>query len=207
MMHKTKIIISSQNQNKVREMESILDEHNVEIKCLSEFTQKSPDENGKSFAENSLIKARWAYQFSKGKYSCLADDSGLCIKNLNDAPGVYSARWASNTGYEKVFMKIKNKFEDTGAKINNQPAEFVCVISFIDLKKREYLYTGKLIGELTFPPRGNLGFGYDPIFIPLGEKQTLAEMNKNKKNKVSHRKLALQKFIDDKLTIKNRENF
>ncbi len=125
----------------------------------------------------------------------MADDSGLCIKNLKNAPGIKSARWAKNNNYRYAFKKIKEKLERMKKDLYKQEARFICVIALIDLNNNEYLYKGELEGELVFPPRGNLGFGYDPIFIPRGYNKTLAEIPSNIKNKISHRRLALEKLL------------
>ena len=192
-----KIIFASQNKSKVLELSAILKPYHIKLKSISDFTSTSPKENGKTFEENALLKARWAMSYSQDIYSSLADDSGLCIKNLNDSPGIHSARWSINKSYNQIFSEINNKFNNLGLKMNNQPAEFICVIAYINKKKEEYLYKGSLKGTMTFPPKGKGGFGYDPIFKPLNSEHTLAEMSSEYKNNISHRKLALDKFITD----------
>ncbi len=166
---------------------------------MSDFTATSPKENGKTFEENALIKARWAMKYTQNKYATLADDSGLSIKNLNGAPGIHSARWVVNKSYNQVFLEINNKFNNIGVEMNNQPAEFICIIAYINKEKKEHLYKGSLKGMLSFPPKGKSGFGYDPIFKPLNSIHTLAELSVKHKNNISHRKIALNKFITDKV--------
>ena len=189
------IIIASQNNNKILELEAKLKSYKIKVKKLSDYTSESPDENGKSFQENALLKARWAQSFINKSYSFLADDSGLCIKNLNDAPGIHSARWVRNNNYNEVFNKIKQRFLDLRMRVIDQPAEFICVLAYINKEKKEYFYKGKLKGKIVFPPRGRNGFGYDPIFIPTGFDKTLAEMTSKDKNQISHREIAFRKFI------------
>ena len=193
------IIIASQNNNKILELESKLKKYKISIKKLSDYTSKSPEENGQSFHENALLKARWAKSFVGETCSILADDSGLCIKNLNGAPGIHSARWVIKNNYNQVFNKIKQIFLNLGMKINDQPAEFICVLAYINTEKKESYYEGRLKGKLTFPPKGKYGFGYDPIFIPFGFDKTLAEITVEEKNRISHREIALKHFIFEQL--------
>lgn len=126
----------------------------------------------------------------------ISDDSGLCIDNLNYQPGIYSSRWAK-TSYSQAFLKIKEKLKEKKLDINGQPAKFVCVIAMIKKNKKETLYKGTLKGSLVYPPKGKLGFGYDPIFIPKNYNKTLAEMHEELKNSLSHRNKAIKKLIND----------
>ena len=162
---------------------------------LKKITKIEPIENGSSFEENALIKARFASKLISYSYATLADDSGICVDNLNDQPGVFSARWAYKNDYQSAFKKIKKNLEKKGLDINNQCAKFVCVLALIDQKKNEYIFKGFLKGKLTLPPKGKNGFGYDPIFIPTNQKKTLAQINATLKNSFSHRKKALDKLL------------
>tara|TARA_B100000029_G_C17220776_1_gene831619 strand:+ start:403 stop:765 length:363 start_codon:yes stop_codon:yes gene_type:complete len=115
---------------------------------------------------------------------------------LSNQPGVNSARWAEKIDYAEVFKIIKNKILNKGQIMEGQHAFFSCYLAFAYSPSRTHLFKGILEGKLTFPPRGNLGFGYDPIFIPNGNKKTLAELNIQEKNKISHRRMAINKLIE-----------
>ncbi len=163
---------------------------------LKNFTEIEPIENGNSFEENALIKARFASKLISYSSTTLADDSGICIDSLNDQPGIFSARWAYKNDYNNAFQKIKNCLRKKGLDINGQCAKFVCVLALIDQKKNEYIFKGSLKGKLTFPPKGKNGFGYDPIFIPINQTKTLAQINKTLKNSFSHRKKAFDELLN-----------
>ena len=129
----------------------------------------------------------------------MADDSGLCIQNLNNQPGICSARWAEDNNYEKAYNKIKKSLKKKKITLDNQSAKFFCVLAFIDIDKTEYLYKGTLEGRIVFPPRGSFGFGYDPIFIPNGYNKTLSELMPSIKNSISHRGKAIKSLLSNKL--------
>ena len=126
----------------------------------------------------------------------MSDDSGLSIKILSNQPGVFSARWAVNNNYSDVFKLIRNKIKEMGEDMEKQPAFFNCTLAFMQSPIKVYIFEGILEGRLTYPPKGNSGFGYDPIFIPNGIKKTLAELKTSEKNRISHRKVAIQKLIE-----------
>ena len=174
---------------------------------LKSFTKNEPIENGISFKDNALIKARFASELTSHYYPTVADDSGICIDNLNGAPGIFSARWAYKNNYNFAFEKIKNHLNEKGLSLNGQHAKFVCVLALIDKKKNEFVFKGTLKGRIVFPPRGRNGFGYDPIFVPLNYNKTLAQFSVSFKNSISHRKKALVKLLKhnlfNELTIKN----
>ena len=113
---------------------------------------------------------------------------------MSNKPGIYSSRWALKDNYLKAFNLIKNKIEEKGQSIEGQSASFNCCLALVYNPDKKYIFNGVLKGTLTFPPRGTKGFGYDPIFIPHRTKKTLGEISKNEKNKISHRKLAVDKL-------------
>ena len=166
---------------------------------MKKFTKNEPIENGRSFQDNALIKARFASELTSHRYPTIADDSGLCIDNLDGAPGIFSARWAYKKNYNFAFEKIKKCLNEKGLNLNGQHAKFVCVLAMIDKKKNEFFFTGTLKGKIAFPPKGKNGFGYDPIFIPLNFKKTLAQSSSSVKNSISHRKKALVKLLKHSL--------
>lgn len=153
-------------------------------------------EDGKSFKENALTKARFASKLISYSYPTVADDSGLCINSLGGAPGIFSSRWAYNNNYSYAFEKIKSKIKKKGLNVNKHKAKFVCVLALIDDRKNEFFFRGTLKGEITFPPCGENGFGYDPIFVPYNYEKTLAQLSFTLKNKLSHRKKAIEKMLN-----------
>lgn len=199
MRKKIKIILASHNKNKLIEFKNILKKFYIKPLLLNSFTSIVPEENGKTFEENALIKSRFASKIVNYSMPSLADDSGLCIKNLNNKPGIYSARWAEDNNYEKAYNKIKKCLEEKKITLNNQKAQFICVLALTDIDKKEYLYKGTLNGRIIFPPRGGFGFGYDPIFVPNEYNKTLAELTPYIKNSISHRSIAIKKLLTNKL--------
>ena len=200
-------MIATHNQNKLEEFNKIFFSDNIEVLSLESFTKDEPIENGKSFKDNALIKARFASELTSYCYPTIADDSGICIDNLDGAPGIFSARWAYKNNYNFAFDRIKKHLNEKGLNLNEQHAKFVCVLALIDKKKNEFVFKGTLKGKIVFPPRGNNGFGYDSIFVPLNFNKTLAQFSSSFKNSVSHRKKALVKLLKhslfNKLTLKN----
>ena len=198
MSKQINIVLASHNQNKLIEFKNIFQKIQLTPLSLKEFTSIIPEENGSSFKENALIKAKFASKTINYSIPTIADDSGLCVENLDDQPGIYSARWAKDNNYINAFNKIKNGLEKKNIIMNNQRAKFVCVLALIDISKKEYIYEGTLEGSLVFPARGDFGFGYDPIFIPSGYNKTLAELSLTVKNTISHRGKAIKKLISGK---------
>ena len=183
------IIIASHNPGKVKEINILLNDIGIKAYPISLFSDIEPIENGSSFAENALIKARNAKQLSNK--TSLADDSGLCVDALDGAPGIYSARWA---GAEKDFDLAMSLIEEKLQGIDNKKAYFICALAIVNEKNEEYVFEGKINGTLTFPKKGKRGFGYDPIFIPENHIITFGEMAPNKKDLISHRGVAFKKL-------------
>lgn len=190
----TKILIGTNNIGKLREIKALLP-RSLKIYSTKDFKLKSPIENGKSFLENSLIKAKF---FSiKSKLICLADDSGLEIDILNGAPGIYSSRWAGknsnfNFAIKKVFKKLNKK--DKKWKSKKISANFICALTIYHPNKKIVQSLGKVKGFISYKKKGRKGFGYDPIFIPRGYKKTFAQMKPQKKYSMDHRYLAFKKI-------------
>ncbi len=181
------------------EFQNIFQKSKIKPISLEKLTNIEPRENGTTFKQNALIKARFASKLISFAYPTISDDSGICIENLENKPGVYSSRWASKNNYSLAFKKIVKNLKSKGINVNGQYAKFVCIIALIDQNKEEFVYEGVLKGSLIFPPRGSLGFGYDPIFIPEKSNKTLAEMGSDFKNLISHRKKAINKLLENKL--------
>ena len=196
-MKKEKIInlfIGSNNQGKIKEIRDLLPKK-IEILTPKNFKLKSPKENGKTFKENSLIKAK--YFSKKTRMICLADDSGLEIDSLNQLPGIYSARWGGrknnfNLAIKKVYHELK-KNDLNWYKIK-QPARFVCALTIYWPDNKFVSVTGKIEGTISKFKKGNNGFGYDPIFIPINQKITFGQMSPKKKYKIDHRMDAFKKI-------------
>ena len=160
-----------------------------------ELNLKSPRENGKSFIENSLIKAKYYYKKS-GKI-CIADDSGLEIDYLDKFPGIFSARWGGknsnfNIAIKKVFKELNKK--DNKWREKKIIARFVCAFTIYGLKKKPINSLGIVKGLISNKKKGKNGFGYDPIFIPRGSTLTFGQMKPSKKYKIDHRFMAFKKI-------------
>ena len=190
----TKILVGTNNTGKLREIRDLLPK-NLEIYSTSDFKIKSPIENGKTFEENSLIKARY---FSKeSKIICLSDDSGLEIDVLEGAPGIYSARWGGKKGnfikaMNRVFKELDKKNKNW--KTKKIKARFVCALTIYGPNQKTIKSIGKIEGHISPSIKGKNGFGYDPIFIPKGKKITFSEMKTSQKYKIDHRFKAFKKI-------------
>ena len=190
----TKILVGTNNIGKLREIRDLLPK-NLEIYSTSDFKIKSPIENGKTFEENSLIKARY---FSKeSKMICLSDDSGLEIDVLEGAPGIYSARWGGKKGdfvkaMNRVFKELDKKNKNW--KTKKIKARFICALTIYGPNQKIINSVGKIEGYISPSMKGKNGFGYDPIFIPKGKKITFGEMKAFQKYKIDHRFKAFKKI-------------
>ena len=189
-----KLLIGTNNSGKLREIKDLLPK-NLKTYSPNDFKIKSPAENGKTFLENSEIKAKF---FSKkSKMICLSDDSGLEIDILNGAPGICSARWGGknadfNKAMKKVFKELSIK--DKNWKNKKIKARFICALTIYWPNKKVIHSLGKIEGYIAPLLKGKNGFGYDPIFIPLGKKKTFGEMIPKEKYKIDHRFKAFKKI-------------
>ena len=188
------IIIGSNNTGKIKEIRDLLPK-TYKILTPYELNIKSPRENGKSFLENSLIKAKY-YSKKSGK-TCIADDSGLEIDYLNKSPGIFSARWGGKNGnfniaIKKVFKELSKK--DQKWREKKIFARFVCALTIYGLKKKPIHSLGIIKGMISNIKKGKNGFGYDPIFIPKGRKLTFGQMKPIMKYKIDHRFIAFKKI-------------
>ena len=190
-----KILVGTNNKGKYREICNLLPK---EIKKYSpkDFKILTPEENGKSFEENSKIKA--LYFSKKTNLLCLADDSGLEIDVLKGFPGIYSSRWGGsnndfNLAMERVFREM-NKFKNDWK--NNNAARFICCLTLCWPNGKNLSSTGIIKGKISNIKKGNKGFGYDPIFIPDGYNKTFGEMEPELKLSIDHRYKAYMKIKD-----------
>ena len=189
------LLIGSNNQGKIKEIRDLLPKK-IKIYSTNDFKNlKSPVENGKTFSENSLIKAR--YYSKKTKIRCLADDSGLEINFLNKEPGIFSARWGGkkndfNLAIKKVYRKLDKK--DKFWKSKKIRARFICALTIFSSEKKFKTKIGFINGYISNKKLGKNGFGYDPIFIPDGYNKTFGQMKFSQKKKIDHRFRAFKKI-------------
>lgn len=183
-----KLLIASNNQKKIKEIKDILGNFFDEFLTFNDFNIESPEETGITFHSNSLIKAR--YGCSLTGLPTLADDSGLCVDYLGGEPGVFSARYSSEGDDINNYRKLLKKLEEVPEE--QRTAYFISVIALVYPDGKELLTEGKVHGVITNEPKGDNGFGYDPIFYLPHYKATMAEISKDEKNKISHRGIALQ---------------
>jgi len=189
-----KILVGTNNSGKLMEIKGLLPQ-NLKIYSTSDFKIKSPTENGKTFIENSLIKAK--YFSKKSKMICLSDDSGLEIDALEGNPGIYSARWGGKKGdfikaMNRVFKELDKKYKNWNTK--KIKARFVCALTIYGPNQKTISSIGKIEGHISPSMKGKNGFGYDPIFIPKGKKLTFGEMKPLQKYKMDHRFKAFKKI-------------
>ena len=180
------LILASNNAHKVEEIKSILDDYKIlTLKDIGYY--EDIIEDGTTFEENALIKARTIAKYS-GK-AAIADDSGLSVALLDGRPGVYSARYSEEKTDEKNIEKVLEELNGEKSK-----AKFVSVIALVRPDGSEITFRGECHGEIIFEKRGNNGFGYDPIFYVPSLEKTFAELTPEQKNSISHRKESLEKF-------------
>lgn len=183
-----KVILASNNKNKIKEIKVLFENTDIEIVSLKEVGFNDEiEENGKTFSENALIKAKTIYDIYK--IPVISDDSGLEVDALNGEPGVYSARW-SGQGDEANNDKLLKLMEG----VENRKANYACVICYYNGESEAKFFEGKCYGEIGFERYGTGGFGYDPLFILEGKKDTFATISLEEKNKMSHRSIAIKKL-------------
>jgi len=195
-----KVVIATHNPGKLTELRDLLAPHGVDAVSAGELGLPEPDETGSTFAENARIKARAATEATG--LPAFADDSGLCVDALGGEPGIYSARWA---GPEKNFDAAMQTIEDklSVLKASNRGASFVAALCLAWPDGHTEDFQGRVEGTLVWPPRGTLGFGYDPIFLPAGFERTFGEMSADEKHGLpprgkglSHRARAFVQLAD-----------
>tara|TARA_B100001093_G_scaffold181344_1_gene174070 strand:- start:588 stop:1166 length:579 start_codon:yes stop_codon:yes gene_type:complete len=183
-----KILIGTHNTGKFKEISFLLP-NSIKKFSPQKLKIKSPKETGKSFADNSKLKANFFSKFTN--LPVISDDSGLCIKSLKEKPGIYSARWAKKHGsFDKAMKFILKKMKTK----TNRSATFVCSLSFKYPGQKIITTVGKIKGSISHKIVGTKGFGYDPIFIPKSKFITFGQMSKIKKIKMDHRYIAFKKI-------------
>lgn len=188
-----KILVASHNPGKVREIQDLLRPFDVEAISAAKLGLEEPEETGRTFAENALIKAYAAAK--QCGFVALSDDSGLCVEALNGAPGIHSARWAGpERDFNLAMAKVHAELEKTDT--DNRRAYFICTLCLVWPEGKAETFEGRVYGALIWPPRGDNGFGYDSMFVPEGHDITFGEIEPDKKHALSHRARAFAQLID-----------
>lgn len=190
-----KVVLASQNRHKLAEIQAILAQYDMDLVLQSDLgVEIDVDETGTSFEENSMLKAR-AVMEATG-LPAVADDSGLCVDVLGGAPGIYSARYGAPdcvTDRDRLNHLLVNL---RGVRSEERTARFVCVITLLWPDGRSLTARGTCEGFITFEPRGEDGFGYDPVFYVPSQGCTFAQMGADRKNAISHRANALRRLTE-----------
>jgi XTP/dITP diphosphohydrolase len=197
-----KLVIATHNAGKLKEIAALLAPLGVECLSAGALGLPEPPETGKTFTENALIKAHAAAEASQ--LPALADDSGLCVDALGGRPGVYTADWAERQWFEgpsgrdwyMAMGKVEGMLCELGPA-TGRSAHFACVLAIAWPDGDSAVYEGRVEGALTWPPRGTLGFGYDPVFVPKGSALTFAELDPAEKHRISHRADAFARLVAD----------
>jgi XTP/dITP diphosphohydrolase len=192
-----KLLIATHNKGKLEEFRQIFAPHGVDVTSAGELGLAEPEETENTFLGNARIKAHAAMKAS-GMIT-LADDSGLCVDALNGDPGVYTADWAGPSRDWNMAMRlVEEKLQAAGATTpDKRTGTFNATLVVLWPNGDERVFVGKAPGHLVWPPRGKLGHGYDPVFVPAGQEQTFAEMTHAKKNSLSHRGAALTQLLKE----------
>ena len=191
-----RLVIASHNEGKVREIRALLLPFGVEPVSAASLDLPEPEETGTTFVANAMLKAQSAADLSG--LPALADDSGLCVEALNGDPGVYTANWAEDAEGKRDWMRAMRKVEDRLQALEpgaSRAAHFVCTLALVWPDGSDAFFEGRVDGTLTWPPRGGRGFGYDPVFVPLGHSLTFGEMDPDAKHAISHRANAFAKLV------------
>ncbi|MCD6035346.1 MAG: Nucleoside-triphosphatase [Rickettsiales bacterium] len=204
LFKESSLLIASGNNGKIKEIQELLAPYPVKVRSTAEFTLEEPEEDADSFTGNALIKAK--YYSEQTGLPALADDSGLVIPALGGKPGIHSARWA---GPDKDFDKASNRIRQELFAVHgdeytiNDPAWFACVLAiYWPEDGHSETFEGRVDGHLQFPPKGEHGFGYDPIFVPENETRTFAQMESKEKHTLSHRARAFNALVKGCFSVK-----
>ncbi|MCA0902259.1 RdgB/HAM1 family non-canonical purine NTP pyrophosphatase [Qipengyuania aquimaris] len=194
------LVIATHNAGKLKEISALLAPYGVKCISAGSLGLPEPPETGTTFVQNALLKARAAAEASG--LPALADDSGLSVDALGGRPGVYTADWAERQHFEgepgrdwyMAMGKVEGMLQEKGADVDRSCA-FHCVLALAWPDGEQAVYEGKAPGTLTWPPRGEMGFGYDPVFVPKGRDLTFAEIAPEEKHAISHRADAFAKLV------------
>ena len=205
-----RLVIASHNSGKVREIAELLGPHGIEPVSAADLALPEPDEIGVSFIENAALTARAAADLSG--LPALADDSGLCVEALDGRPGIFAARWAlagdprvppeADAGeiegprdFNLAMRRVAEELDELGPEVSRN-AWFVCALALVWPDGHSEWFEGRVDGTLVWPPRGDKGFGYDPMFAPAGRDLTFGEMDPAEKHAISHRADAFAKLVE-----------
>ncbi|NJS15763.1 MAG: RdgB/HAM1 family non-canonical purine NTP pyrophosphatase [Sphingopyxis sp.] len=199
-----KLVLASHNKGKLREIAALVAPYGMEAISAADLGLPEPEETGTTFAENALIKARSA---AASGFVALSDDSGLEVAALGGRPGVYTADWAERQWFEgeagrewagrdwyMAMGKVEGLLAEQGPDVDRS-AYFICTLALAWPDGHAEVFEGRVHGNLTWPPRGLLGFGYDPVFVPTGRAQSFAEIDPAEKHAMSHRADAFAKLV------------
>ena len=201
------LVIATHNKGKLREITVLFDRFDFTVIAADSLGLAEPEETETSFRGNALLKARAAAQASS--LPALADDSGLAVAALDGAPGIYSARWAAPNGdFDKAMQRVHDELTRVGVKnfgakdlgALDLSAQFICALAVVWPDDDEVCVEGRVSGQISWPPRGNLGFGYDAIFQPDGHHQSFGEMVPQEKHAMSHRADAFAQLLQQVFT-------
>ena len=204
-----RLVIASHNEGKVREIRALLGPYGIAPVSAAELDLPEPDEIGVDFIENADLKARQAADLSG--LPALSDDSGLCVEALGGRPGIFSARWAYSGGslapdagpgqiegerdFGFAMRRVWEELEALGPEAS-RAAHFTCALAVVWPDGQAEWFEGRVDGTLVWPPRGDHGFGYDPMFVPAGREQTFGEIDPAEKHAISHRADAFRKLVE-----------
>ena len=189
------IVVASHNQGKVREIRALLAPFGLKTISAAELDLPEPDETETSYAGNARLKAVAAA--TAANLPALSDDSGIDVTALDGQPGIYAARWAEDEDGNRDFMRAMKRVQDELGDREDRSAKFVCALCLAFPDGENTIYEGICEGNIVWPPRGEKGFGYDPIFVMNGDSQTFAEIDPEEKHAKSHRAAAFAKFLAD----------
>lgn len=187
------LVIASHNAGKVAEIAELLTPLGIAVESAGDLGLPEPVEDGSTFVENAVLKARAATLASS--LPALADDSGLDVAALGGEPGIYSARWAE-TPEGRDFAAAMARVQAELGNSADRSAEFVCVLALAWPDGHVETFEGRVAGNIVWPPRGDRGFGYDPVFCATGDARTFGEIDPGEKHAISHRAVAFQKLLD-----------
>lgn len=192
-----RLVIASHNDGKVSEIRALLAPFGIEPVSAKALDLPEPDETGTTFIANAMIKARSAADLSG--LPALADDSGLVVEALGGEPGVYTANWAETEDGRRdwtlAMRKVEDRLQALGQDVSRS-AHFTCTLALVWPDGTDLFCEGRVEGTLVWPPRGNKGFGYDPVFVPLGHTETFGEMDPSAKHAISHRAHAFRQLVE-----------
>lgn len=192
-----RLVVASHNAGKVREIAELIEPYGIEAVPAQALDLPEPEETGASFIANAVIKAEAAARACG--LPALADDSGLAVDALGGAPGIYSARWAGpKKDFALAMRTVEERLNEQGAgSPDERRAHFVCALAIAWPEGERAAFEGKVEGTLVWPPRGDQGFGYDPIFVPYGHEATFGEMEPHAKHAISHRARAFEQLVEE----------